>query len=228
MAASAQQVEAAMAAGGAALQVRDAAALQAGWRVGGWSGRGRGRVHGWGGVGWGEVGGRGMWRGRGVVHGARKRALFGRALWSGSQPVLFAALPPRGTLAQPPPALPSAGLLSHPSATSPLPPLFHCCTCCPPPDACATAWGGRGPGLQKSGSAVVATARELHGLLTAQQHLSGAVGATHTVRRLLQRCLQVGPPLLPPRRPAHAYAHVHTATCIRTRHAGAARAPRLH
>jgi hypothetical protein len=57
----------------------------------------------------------------------------------------------------------------------------------------ADADPGPGPDLgQKTGMALASTARELHGLLSAQRHLAIGVGGLRAVRRLLSRCGEVG------------------------------------
>ncbi|KAG2441077.1 hypothetical protein HXX76_003930 [Chlamydomonas incerta] len=46
--------------------------------------------------------------------------------------------------------------------------------------------------LQRAGGTLASTARDLHGLLSAQRHLAAGVGGLRAVRRLLARCGQVG------------------------------------
>ncbi|KAG2450370.1 hypothetical protein HYH02_004875 [Chlamydomonas schloesseri] len=46
--------------------------------------------------------------------------------------------------------------------------------------------------LQRAGSTLASTSRDLHGLLSAQRHLAAGVGGLRAVRRLLARCGQVG------------------------------------
>lgn len=46
---------------------------------------------------------------------------------------------------------------------------------------------------QRAGGTLASTARDLHGLLSAQRHLAAGVGGLRAVRRLLARCGQVRP-----------------------------------
>ncbi|GLC33371.1 hypothetical protein PLESTB_000340000 [Pleodorina starrii] len=54
----------------------------------------------------------------------------------------------------------------------------------------AVAAGGEE--LQRAGVALASTARELHGLMSAQRHLATAMGGLRAIRRLLSRCGEVG------------------------------------